>query len=323
MSARIFQSLDDARGQFGPSAVAIGNFDGVHVGHQELIKRALASAREDGLVPSVLTFHPHPTSVVAPARTPEMICSLQERIELLVRYGAQHVMVLPFTPGIAAMTPRDFTKSVLVDTLSAKAVIVGENFVFGREQSGKVDTLRNLGSELSFKTNFLKPVFVRGELVSSSAIRKHLRTANVSRAGRLLGRTFAVKSEVVRGQGIGSKQTVPTLNQKPVPGQIYPSGVFVTETLDLSSGRRWESITNVGTRPTFSGDQRTVETFLLSAFEGDSPRNIQVNFLRYLRQEQQFEDPAALRSQIMRDVSRAQKFWRIFERFKQTSERIY
>jgi riboflavin kinase/FMN adenylyltransferase len=310
MNAIIFRSLNEARLRFEPSALAIGNFDGVHLGHQALLARTLGAAAQKNLIPSVLTFHPHPTSVVAPHRTPKLITKLEEKLRLLDSFGARQIMVLPFTTEIAGTNPREFVSQILVESLKVGAVLVGENFRFGHNQAGTPTTLQTLGQEFGFDSQFLKPVVVRGEIASSSAIRKHVSDGAVSRAARLLNRWYFLEGPVISGHGIGSKQTVPTLNLQPDPEQILPRGVFVTETLELPSGRRWPSITNVGNRPTFQGQELTVETYLLQRLEGPTPARIQVHFRRFVRAERAFPDAAALKAQILRDVSRAQSYWR-------------
>jgi len=293
-----------------PCALAIGNFDGVHLGHQALVAATVAHAEQDGLVPAVLTFHPHPTRIVAPHRVPPMICSLAERTRLLREAGAKEIYVEPFTNELAALPPREFVLQVLVEKLKAKAVFVGENFCFGAKKAGTPDVLRALGAEFGFGTHFLPPIRYRNEVVSSSAIRRYLSKGRVNHANRLLGRCFSLSGPIVSGHGIGSKQTVPTLNLRPAPDQLVPRGVYVTETLELSTGRRWQSITNAGVRPTFGGEELTVETFLLSPFEEPAPTDIRVEFHRFVRPEQQFPDPASLKAQILRDVRRAQAYWR-------------
>lgn len=295
---------------FRPCALAIGNFDGVHLGHQALVAATVAYAEQVGFTPAVLTFDPHPTHIVAPQRVPLMICSLAERIRLLKEIGAREVHVEPFTNELAALTPREFVLQVLVEKLKAKAVFVGENFCFGAQKAGTPDVLRTLGAEFAFGTHFLPPVRYRHEIVSSSAIRRYLSEDRVSRANRLLTRCFSLSGPVVSGHGIGSKQTVPTLNLRPAPDQLVPRGVYVTETLELPTGRRWQSITNAGVRPTFGGEELTVETFLLSPFEEPTPVNIRVEFRRFVRPEQQFPDPQSLKAQILRDVRLAQMYWR-------------
>jgi riboflavin kinase / FMN adenylyltransferase len=310
MSARVFRSPDEAKGQFGPCALAIGNFDGVHLGHRTLLSETIVYASANGLIPAVLTFDPHPTAVVAPDRTPKAICSLDERLELLAKCGIDHILVLPFTADLSRLSPGEFVWQILVSLLDTRAVFVGNNFRFGNKKAGNCETLRQMGEENGFVCRFLQPVTYRGEVISSSAIREHVASGRVGKAGRLLGRCFSIRGPVVSGHGVGSKQTVPTLNLRPDPAQVLPRGVYVTETRDLDTGARWDSITNSGIRPTFGGDEVTVETFLLSPFEGQTPENISVSFRRFLRPERQFPDPQALRSQIMKDVGQAQAYWR-------------
>jgi riboflavin kinase / FMN adenylyltransferase len=309
MTATVFRSLDEAGGHFGPCALAIGNFDGVHIGHQALIRRAVAFAAENRLTPAVLTFDPHPTAVVAPDRVPEMICTLDQRLRLLSRAGAQRVLVLPFTVDVARLSPEEFVSGILVNVLQTKGVFVGDNFRFGYKQAGTPDVLQKLSREYGFACQFIHPVHYRDEIVSSSSIRRYLNSGNVSRAGRLLGHCFALEGLVVAGHGMGRSQTVPTLNLRPVPNQIMPDGVYITETTD-GTGRTWPSITNVGVRPTFDGEEPTIETYLLAPLNDPVPGRIEVQFRRFVRPERRFPDAAALRAQILKDVTRAQEYWR-------------
>jgi riboflavin kinase / FMN adenylyltransferase len=322
MTAQVFRGLEEVAGKFGPSCVAIGNFDGVHVGHRTLIEATVRRAGELGVVPAALTFDPHPSVVVAPNRTPQMICSLEDRLQLLSDAGAKRIFVLPFTQAVAHMSPREFVWQILVNSLEAKVLTVGRNFRFGHRQAGNPEVLKSLGQEFGFESQFLSPVTVRGQVVSSSLIREQIAEGRVSKAGRLLGHCYSVAGPVVSGHGVGAKQTVPTLNIRPIPGQVLPRGVFITETLDEASDRRWHSITNVGTRPTFGGDELNIETYLLTALEGASPERIRVRFLRFLRNERQFPNPEALKQQILRDVRQANTFWRRFSELKKLSARI-
>jgi riboflavin kinase/FMN adenylyltransferase len=311
----VFRSLDEARDNFGPCALTIGNFDGVHLGHRTLIRQTQQVARRNGWKAAVLTFDPHPTAIVAPERTPKLICSLQERLRLLEEAGADRVLVLPFGRDIAAMSPREFVEQVLVGALDSKAVMVGQNFRFGCRQAGNASTLAELARELKFEVHFLAPVIYRGELVSSSAVRQHIAAGEVAAAGRLLARCFYLEGEVVRGHGVGSKQTVPTLNLKPGAEILPRHGVYVTQVEDLEDGRVWRSVTNIGVRPTFGGDEVTIESFLLSPFDGRNPDRIRVHFRHWLREERKFPDPQALRNQILHDVGRADEYWRLLNRF--------
>ena len=313
MKPRVFRTLSEARNHFGPCALAIGNFDGVHIGHQALIQRAVDCARENSLVPAVLTFDPHPTAVVAPQRVPPLICSLAKRFEWIGEAGAEHIFVLNFTSQVAYLSPEEFVSQILVEALETKAVFVGNNFRFGYKQTGTPAVFENLGKTFGFTTHFLKPVTYRNQVVSSTAVRKQLNEGNVVYAARLLGRCYSVEGTVVSGRGIGSKQTVPTLNLRPAAGLIIPRGIFVTETFDVENGRHWPSVTSSGHNPTFGATDLTVETYLLTPLEGASPQNIEVRFLHFLRPEETYPDAATLKAQIMRDVARAQAYWRLLK----------
>jgi riboflavin kinase/FMN adenylyltransferase len=310
MKTQVHFSMDSAQGNFGPCAVTIGNFDGVHRGHQALLKATCDYARRHGLRPAVLTFHPHPAVFVAPHRVPELLCGLEDRIRLLGEAGAERILVLPFNEHLACFTPEQFVSQIIVKGLHAQAVIVGESFRFGHRQAGNTATLQELGKVYDFAAQFLASVSYRGRIVSSSTIRKCIDAGDVSFAGRLLGRCFFLEGDIVTGQGIGSQQTVPTLNLHPPKGQIIPRGVYITETFERATGRIWPSITNAGTRPTFDGNELTIETFLLAPLDGPAPAHIQVRFRRFIRREQYFADAASLKAQILRDVGRAQAFWR-------------
>jgi riboflavin kinase / FMN adenylyltransferase len=309
---RLFHSLDETAGRFGPSALTVGNFDGVHAGHRRIMRRVAEIARERGWKPSVLTFDPHPASVVAPDRAPALMTTPAERARLMAQEGIAQVLILPFTRELSLLTAEEFARNILHQALGARAVLVGHNFHFGYEQAGDVDALARFGERYEFSTEVIPAVTVRGRTASSSEIRRLIRQGRVSLAGRLLERPFTLEGEVVHGYGIGSKQTVPTLNLKPTAGLLPANGVYVTRT-QADDGRSWPSITNVGFRPTFGGEVVTVETFLLSSLEGGSPPRIRVGFLRRLREERKFTDPALLKQQILRDVEQARAYFRRLE----------
>ena len=310
---RVARSLEEAAA-FEPVAVTIGNFDGVHTGHHELLREVARAAREKKLRPAVLTFDPHPATVVAPQRAARLLTTQAERCAILAREGIEYVLVLPFTRDVAHWTPEQFVERVLIHGLRARAVIVGDNFRFGHGQAGDVNVLARLGQIYGFETRVVTPVKWRGRAVSSSEIRRAVESGKVALAARLLGRPYATAGEVVPGHGIGSKQTVPTLNLR-THAQVLPStGVYITRTFDAASERSWNSITNVGYRPTFAdasgGQELTIETFLLDRLDLPAPERIRVEYLRRVREERKFETPEALKTQILRDVGRAQAFFR-------------
>ncbi|HTS78386.1 MAG TPA: bifunctional riboflavin kinase/FAD synthetase [Bryobacteraceae bacterium] len=305
---RVARSIAEAAG-FSPSALTIGNFDGVHRGHQHLFEELARAARERGVRPTALTFHPHPACVVAPDRAPRLLTTTEERVALMGGYGIEQALILPFTREVAGMSPEEFVERVVVHALRAKLVLVGDNFRFGHKQSGDTQLLAVLGGRLGFETHVAGSVRCRGRVVSSSEVRRLIEQGDVSLACRLLNRPYAISGEVVPGHGVGAKQTVPTLNLR-TQAQVLPGrGVYITRTSD---GSRWNSITNIGFRPTFGGDSElSIETFLLDPPPAEAPRHIRVEFLRRVRDERKFEKPEALKAQILRDVARAQKFFRL------------
>jgi riboflavin kinase/FMN adenylyltransferase len=290
--------------------MTIGKFDGVHAGHRHLLNKVVEAARERNLVPSVLTFDRHPACVVAPDRAPLPLMTVEERCSRIAETGIEQILVLPFTVQVAHMTPEEFVVSCLRNAMRARVVLVGGNFRFGHKQSGNPLVLEELGAKYGFETRLVEARRMRGRIVSTSEVRDAIAQGNVALAARLLEQPYAISGQVVKGHGIGSKQTVPTLNLAP-PGEVLPpDGVYITRTYDRSNGRRWNSITNIGVRPTFEGDSRTIETFLLEPLEAESPQSIRVEFLRRVREERKFPSPEALKHQILKDVARAKAYFR-------------
>ncbi len=310
----VFRSLEEVEGGFGPCALSIGNFDGVHAGHRQILRRVVELARERGWRPSVMTFDPHPARVVNPQRAPRLLTTPEERARLMAEEGVEQVLVLPFTAEFSRISPEEFVRDLLVGRLDVRAVLVGSNFRFGYRHAGDTARLAELGAAFGVETVAIPAVRMRGLVISSSEIRKLIEAGRVAKAGRLLERPYALSGDVVQGEGIGSKQTVPTLNLRTAAEVLPASGVYVTRAQDNDGGRSWPAVTNVGFRPTFGGSTLTVETYLLGPFDGDTPRHLRVVFLRRLREERRFDSPEALKTQILRDVNRARAYWRRMER---------
>jgi riboflavin kinase/FMN adenylyltransferase len=306
----IYRSLAEVPPDFGPCAITIGNFDGVHQGHRQIMQRVRAIAREEGWKAAVLTFDPHPSKLVAPARAPRLLTTPEQRARLILEQGIDEVLILPFTPEIARLSPEDFVREILADRLKARAVLVGDNFRFGNRAAGDADKMEELGAQYSFSTEIVGAISSRGRVISSSGIRRAIEDGNVSLACRLLGRPYALQGPVVHGEGRGSKQTVPTLNLETQAEVLPKTGVYITRTRESNGPRSWPSITNIGYRPTFNGSGLTIETFLLSNLDGAPPNEISVEFLRWVREERKFENAEALKAQIFRDVGRAQAYFR-------------
>jgi len=308
---KIYRSLAEVPREFGPSALTIGNFDGVHYGHRRILRRLRELAAEHDWKPSVLTFDPHPTRIVAPDRTPPLLTSPETRANLMREEGIAQVLILPFTRELSQLSPEQFVKDLLVDKLGARAVLVGDNFRYGHRHAGDVKLLAELGRKFGFLTEIVPAVSCRGRIVSSSGVRELIRAGKVDLAARFLMRPYAIEGEVVHGRGVGSKQTVPTLNLATASEVLPATGVYITRTHDLDAARQWSSITNIGYRPTFGeSPELSIETFLLDPLEGATPARIRLEFLRRVREERKFETPEALRAQILKDVGAAQRYFR-------------
>jgi len=301
----------------GPTVLSVGNFDGVHRAHQRLLAAVVAEARARGAMPAVLTFEPHPLRILRPDSAPPLITPLPEKIRLLAACGVELLVVLPFSRDLSLLSPREFVGDILVTRLGARAVHEGQGFRFGHRQAGDSAALAELAAEFGFALTVHAPVVVRGQVVSSSRIRTLVAAGAVARAGRLLGRPFAVRQSVVSGRGVGRRLTVPTMNLGPYSELLPAQGVYVTRT--SVAGRRFDSVTNVGTRPTFADapPALAVESHLLDfaplALQPDpSPFDqapMEIAFLHRLREERRFASPALLREQILADVARARRYF--------------
>jgi riboflavin kinase/FMN adenylyltransferase len=307
---RVYRSLDETPADFGPSALTIGNFDGVHAGHRRILERLAALAKERGWKASALTFDPHPMRVVAPERRPPLMTLPERRVELLAAAGVEQTLILPFTPQIARLSPEEFLRRIVAGRLGARYVLVGANFRFGHHHAGGVQALAEMGRRLGFETEIIPAVTRRELAVSSTAIRNLIRAGRVALAARFLERPYALDGDVVSGRGVGAAQTVPTLNLATDAEVLPAAGVYATRTHDLDSGRVWSSITNIGYRPTFGRSALlSIETFLLDPLV-ETPRRIRVEFLWRVRDERGFESPEALKEQILKDVGVARRYAR-------------
>ena len=297
------------RGAGRGSVIAIGNFDGIHLGHQRLLEYCIALARESGAVATALTFEPPPLKVLRPEAAPLRISTNGQRMEWFAALGMEAAVVLPFTMELSRLAPEEFVEEILVRQLQVRAVVVGDNFRFGHKQAGDVKFLRELGMRDGFDVIVHEPVVMDGEIVSSTAIRKLISQGDVTRAARMLGRAFALTGEVVQGTGTGRKFTFPTLNLRPEQELLPAKGVYITRTVLEGEPSSHRSVTNVGMRPTFNGTGLTVETHLLDYSGNFSPKKIEVRFWKKLREEKKFAGPEELRAQIGKDIAKANGFF--------------
>ena len=304
---KVLSDLSDAAASV-PSVLTIGNFDGLHLGHQAILETVVRRAAELQMRPTVLTFDPHPVRVLAPEQAPKLISTLQQKLELLSSVGIELVFTARFDTGFAALTPDAFICKYLIDGLRTKVLCVGGNFTFGHRQTGTIETLRQWDKE--FELLQIPPVSTRGVIVSSTHVRRRIQEGRVSGACRLLGRWFEIEGRIVPGAGRGRRNvTVPTLNLEPDNELIPRQGVYITRT-SMDSGDFLDSITNIGVRPTFDGNSETIETFVLGATVPEGTRTARIRFLKRVRDERRFESPALLREQIGRDIQVASKFFR-------------
>jgi riboflavin kinase/FMN adenylyltransferase len=296
------------------SVLAIGNFDGIHLGHQAILRATVDRAHALNAVSTALTFDPSPRKVLRPESAPPRISTNAQRMEWFNAVGLEAVVVLPFTLDLARLSPEEFVEQILIRDLHVKAVLVGEDFRFGHKQAGDATMLSALGAKLGFEVVIVPPVVYRGEVVSSTIIRREVAAGDVSHAARLLGRPFALTGEVVTGTGTGRRFTFPTLNLS-VEQELLPArGVYITRTRFEGETRSHRSVTNIGMRPTFNGTALSVETHLLEAKMETPPKRIEVRFWKRLREEKKFTGPEELRAQITRDIARANSF---FSRLRQ------
>jgi phosphoribosyl 1,2-cyclic phosphate phosphodiesterase len=291
------------------SVLAIGNFDGIHLGHQAILRATVERAQILNAVSTALTFDPSPRKVLRPESAPLRLSTNAQRMEWFNVLGLEAAVVLPFTLDLAQLSPAEFVEQILVRDLHVKAVLVGEDFRFGHQQAGDVKLLSELGTKHGFGVVIVPPVVYRGEVVSSTIIRREVAAGDVSHAARLLGRPFALTGEVVSGTGTGRRFTFPTLNLA-VEQELLPArGVYVTRTCLDGETRSHRSVTNIGMRPTFNGSSLSVETHLLDAQLATTPNRMEVRFWKRLREEKKFSGPEELRAQIAGDIARANKFF--------------
>src|SRR5258708_5114642 len=298
------------------SVLAIGNFDGIHLGHRAILRSTVERARALNAVSTALTFDPSPRKVLRPETAPPRLSTNAQRMEWFNALGLEAVVVLPFTLDLARLSPDEFVEQILLRDLRVKAVLVGENFRFGHKQAGDVKRLSELGAKHAFSVVIVPPVVYRGEVVSSTIIRREVAEGDVSHAARLLGRPFALTGEVVSGSGTGRRFTFPTLNLAAEQELLPARGVYITRSCLEGETRSHRSVTNIGLRPTFNGSSLSVETHLLDTELATAPNRIEVRFCNRLREEKKFSGPEELRAQIARDIARANKYFSRLRRFR-------
>ncbi len=287
------------------TTVTVGTFDGVHRGHQEVLREIVSRARAADRASVLVTFEPHPLEIVAPERAPRLLTTHEEKLELWPLFDLDYVHVLPFTPVLREMTPGRFVREVLVDRLRVGELVIGYDHGFGKDRKGDVETLRRLADELDFRVDVVGPVSVAAEAVSSSAVRGAVESGDLEAAARGLGRPYSVLGRVVRGAGRGRELGFPTANL--VAGRrkcLPPTGVYAVRA--EIEGRAWSAMANLGPRPTFDDPRTGLEVHLLD-WRGDElyGARLHVEFVERLRGVRRFAGPGELVAQLAEDRQRA------------------
>jgi riboflavin kinase/FMN adenylyltransferase len=316
---QIFHQLDDVPADFGPTLVSVGNFDGVHRAHAHVLREIVTRARSTGSKAVAVAFEPHPIRILRPESGLKLLTPTPEKLRLLEGTGIDAVLLLPFGRDLSLMTPREFAERILRDELHAREVHEGFNFHFGHKAAGDTTLLAEFGREMGFEVKIYPEMTLRGEPVSSSHIRQLLREGCASRARHLLARPFCILGTPGRGRGYGSKYTVPTINLARYEELVPNDGVYITCT--RVGAERFDSVTNVGNRPTFGADLFAIETHLLNfhAVELTPETEVEICFLDRLRDEIKFPSVDALREQIAHDVKKARRYFQLLQRGPGTS----
>jgi len=294
-------------GARGRTVISIGNFDGLHLGHQKILRMVLERARATEQTAAVVTFDPHPIKLLRPENAPRMIETLSQRLAGFGQIGLDAALVLRFDRELSLLSPEDFLARILIDRLHVVAILVGANFCFGHRGAGDVRLLTKFGKEHGFDVVTIPPVEIDGIVVSSTAVRNAVAEGRVDQAVPLLGRPFSLQGEIRTGAGRGRTILFPTLNLVPEQELLPKLGVYATES--LVRGEFFQSVTNVGTRPTFDGRSVTVESHLFGFDEQITSGRMDIRFHARLRDEYKFSGAEELKAQIARDIVAAREYF--------------
>ena len=311
----LIRKLEDIPSGFSRSVVTVGNFDGLHRAHCAVIDSVVRRARELDARSVVLTFDPHPIRILRPREAPPLLTPMPMKLRLLEKTGIDFAVVLPFSRDLSMMPPYEFAETILSTALRAVEIHEGFNFRFGHKAEGDAGRLREFGRKLGFDVVSYDPLTVRGKAVSSSQVRKLVQAGDVVNARHLLGRAFSILETPGRGRGYGTKYTVPTINLARYDELVPKDGVYITQI--TVNGETFDSVTNVGQRPTFGSESFAIETHILNfhPVELTAETPVELAFLKRLRDEVKFPSVPALKEQISRDVKRAQRYFQLMHRF--------
>lgn len=300
-----------------PCALTIGNFDGVHRGHQAMLRCLQAAAAERGLPTTVMTFEPHPREVFTPALAPARLTSLREKIELFRQHGVERLALVRFSQRFARLSPQEFIQEILLTGIQARWILIGDDFKFGAKRAGDLAVLREAGIQHGFEVANLGSVLVDGERVSSTAVRAALAQGDLDQARQFLGRPYSISGRVVHGDKLGQELGFPTANIQMKHNKPPLSGIFAVELshfaqLDSPGGHRLPGVASLGVRPTVKvNGLATLEVHLFDFHAQIYGAHVRVDFLHKLRDEEKFPDLPTLIAQIERDVVEAKKYFNL------------
>ncbi len=302
---RIVRGLKSLTERLKNPVLTLGNFDGVHLGHQAIFRKVVERARELGGTSIAFTFEPHPLKVLAPERSPRLLNTFHGKMKLFAAAGIDVVICANFTRAFADQNPEDFVRKVLHEKIGVQEVYVGYDYAFGRSREGSIESLIKTGQACGFTVGMVEAVQVNGAVVSSSVVRDLITSGRVEEAAGLLGRFYTIEGDVVHGSRRGHTLGFPTANLD-TPNELLP-GYGVYAVLAEVDGRRYKGATSIGVRPTFESGPLSIEVFLFE-FDGDLyGKQMEVSFVRYLRNEMKFPDAQALITQMHKDVEDAKK----------------
>ncbi len=303
---QVFESLDFSS-KFTNPVLTIGNYDGVHIGHRTIIEIVKGKARQIGGTSMLMTFHPHPLHVLRPDKELPSITPEEEKIRLIEEAGIEVLVIVPFTQEFSQVTPEAYVKDILMGKLGIRGLVVGYDFRFGKGGRGDMEGMKKYAETYGFFLEVVNAVTIGGEKVGSNKIRKLLQSGEVDKANLLLGRPYMISGAVVHGEGRGRAFGFPTINMKTDFDLVPPNGVYISEV--MIGEERLQSVTNIGYNPTFGGQKRSIETFILDYGRDLYGENVRLFFHVKLREEVRFENVEGLRNQIESDVNSARDYF--------------
>jgi riboflavin kinase / FMN adenylyltransferase len=306
---KLLQSVEELSSVTGPIHLAIGVFDGIHLGHQSVINRAITAAARGGDTSVVLTFHPHPVRVLRPEKAPRLLTSTQHKTVLIEQLGVNALLIQEFSLAFSRTPPRDFVLQLLTHAKRLQTICVGEGWSFGANRSGSVDLLRELAASEGFTLDIVEPVIVDGDVVSSTRVREAVERGELEHAAKLLGRPFTVLGTVTKGNHLGRQLGFPTANLRAHNEQFPPNGVYAVKAWHKT--KEYGGVVNIGIRPTLeqTKGERILEIHLFDFDQDIYGDEVEVSFLEYLRPEKKFDGLTQLKEQIGRDAAVAREIY--------------